>query len=315
MAEEVSRTTHDVLSNLPTLTLPCLDHGHVRLVDCSPRLVPEDTKTADYAIVQAARVSYGAGTKTLTEDRDLIRYLLRHAHTTPFEMVEFKFHCKMPIFVARQWIRHRTASVNEVSGRYSVVKDEFYMPQVKSICAQSPLNKQGRADEPLNTVAVYDFQEDCAGIAQDAYGAYTRNLGDGIARELARINLPLSLYTEWYWKIDLHNLLHFLALRCDSHAQYEIRVFADAMLELITPIVPLTIEAWNDYHPLRGGMRLSRLEVDALRKMLEQGIGSGYTASQGPGYLEVESSNARERKEWLDKLTTRFGVTVRGEQA
>lgn len=278
----------DILADLPQ-TIECLNHGHVTLVDCMPRLVPDD-QTADAAIVQAARVSYGEGTKSISEDRTLIRYLMRRSHTTPLEMVEFKFHCKMPIFVARQWIRHRTASVNEVSARYSEVKDEFYMPQVDSVCAQDKLNKQGREAEPLDTVAVYDFQEDCAGAAKDTYGAYRRNLHDGIARELARINLPLTLYTEWYWKIDLHNLLHFLALRCDSHAQYEIRVFADAMLQLITPIVPLTIEAWNDYHPMRGGMRLSRLEVEALTKL---------PVHTDP---DIDSDNKREQAEWKQKL-------------
>ena len=288
---------HDVLTNLETQSISCLDHGHVRLVDCSPRLAPDDQKTADFAIVRAARVSYGDGTKSISEDRTLIRYLFRHAHTTPLEMVEFTFHCKMPIFVARQWIRHRTASVNEVSARYSVVKDEFYVPQVDNVCAQSPLNKQGRAEEPLNTVAVYDFQDDCCGIARDAYGAYTRNLDDGIARELARINLPLTLYTEWYWKIDLHNLFHFLALRCDSHAQYEIRVFADAMLKLITPIVPVSVEAWNDYHPMRGGVRLSRLELEALRKML----------LQTQSFVPLESDNKRECAEWRQKVLTILG--------
>jgi thymidylate synthase (FAD) len=284
---------HDVLSNLSELSIPCLDHGHVRLVDAMPRLV-EPGQTADSAIVQAARVSYGAGTKTLNEDRGLIRYLLRHAHTTPLEMVEFKFHCKMPIFVARQWIRHRTASVNEVSGRYSEVKDETYRPALENVRAQSRTNKQG-GEEQVSLEIAQEFIDNCILDGDESFTSYRGALHDGISRELARINLPLSTYTEWYWKIDLHNLLHFLALRCDSHAQYEIRVFAEAMLKLITPIVPMTIEAWNDYHPMRGGMRLSRLEVEALAKTLE-----GLEPSAL--YAEIESDNKREQEEWRQKL-------------
>lgn len=284
---------HDVLTHVRELSIPCLDHGHVRLVDCMPRLV-EDGRTADSAIVQAARVSYGAGTKSVNEDRGLIRYLLRHAHTTPLEMVEFKFHCKMPIFVARQWIRHRTASVNEVSGRYSEVKDEWYVPELENIRAQSKTNKQGgeeRAAEELASAV----QQNGVDICNNAFYDYKHAIENGVARELARINLPLSTYTEWYWKIDLHNLLHFLALRCDSHAQYEIRVFAEAMLKLITPIVPLTVEAWNDYHPMRGGMRLSRLEVEKLGEML------GFSELVGEEE-DINSDNKREREEWRQKL-------------
>ena len=284
---------HDVLSLVPELSIPCLDHGHVRLVDCMPRLV-EPGQTADSAIVQAARVSYGAGTKTLNEDRGLIRYLLRHAHTTPLEMVEFKFHCKMPIFVARQWIRHRTASVNEVSGRYSEVKDEVYVPELENIRAQSKTNKQG-GEEQISAELAQEFVDNLIVDRDEAFNSYRGALHDGVSRELARINLPLSTYTEWYWKIDLHNLLHFLALRCDSHAQYEIRVFAEAMLKLITPIVPLTVEAWNDYHPMRGGMRLSRLEVEKLGEML------GFSELVGEEE-DINSDNKREREEWRQKL-------------
>lgn len=282
----------DILDAVPERLISCLDHGHVRLVDCMPRLV-EDGQTADSAIVQAARVSYGEGTKTINQDRGLIRYLLRHGHTTPLEMVEFKFHCKMPIFIARQWIRHRTASVNEVSGRYSEVKDEYYVPELENIRAQSKTNKQGGAGiMPKDTATFFRFA--CGSYAADAFVEYGRHIDAGVSRELARINLPLSTYTEWYWKIDLHNLLHFLALRCDSPAQYEIRVFAEAMLKLITPIVPLTIEAWNDYHPMRGGMRLSRLEVEALTKLLE--TADLYTDP------DINSDNEREREEWKQKL-------------
>ena len=282
----------DILDAVPARLISCLDHGHVRLVDCMPRLV-EDGQTADSAIVQAARVSYGEGTKTINEDRGLIRYLLRHGHTTPLEMVEFKFHCKMPIFIARQWIRHRTASVNEVSGRYSEVKDEYYVPELADIRAQSTTNKQGGTGIMPEDKAT-SFRYDCISFATDAFAEYGQHIDAGVSRELARINLPLSTYTEWYWKIDLHNLLHFLALRCDSHAQYEIRVFAEAMLKLITPIVPLTIEAWNDYHPMRGGMRLSRLEVEALTLLLE-------TADMYSN-ADIDSDNKREREEWKQKL-------------
>jgi thymidylate synthase (FAD) len=282
---------HDVLTNLESLSISCLDHGHVRLVDCSPRLVPEETKTADFAICQAARVSYGDGTKSVSEDRGLIRYLLRHAHTTPFEMVEFKFHCKMPIFVARQWIRHRTASVNEVSGRYSVVKDECYVPELENIHAQATTNKQGRAGIMPEDAAA-DFRYNCVAYAHEAFEDYAQHIEKGVARELARINLPLSTYTEWYWKIDLHNLLHFLALRCDSHAQYEIRVFAEAMLQLIQPIVPLSVEAWNDYHPMRGAKKFSRLELEALAKMLWQ----------KQEFVPLDCDNKREQDEWQTKV-------------
>ena len=282
----------DILDSVPERLISCLDHGHVRLVDCMPRLVPDD-QTADAAIIQAARVSYGEGTKSISEDRTLIRYLMRHSHTTPLEMVEFKFHCKMPIFVARQWIRHRTASVNEVSGRYSEVKDEWYVPELENIRAQSKTNKQG-GEEQLPPELANEIRENYALNSGEAFDCYSAALTAGVSRELARINLPLSTYTEWYWKIDLHNLLHFLALRCDSHAQYEIRVFAEAMLKLITPIVPLTIEAWNDYHPMRGGMRLSRLEVEALTLLLE-------TADRYSN-ADINSDNKREQAEWKQKL-------------
>lgn len=282
---------HDVLTNLETLSIPCLDHGHVRLVDCSPRLVPDDQKTADFAIVRAARVSYGDGTKSVSEDRTLLRYLFRHAHTTPLEMVEFTFHCKMPIFVARQWIRHRTASVNEISGRYSVVKDEFYVPRHEDIRAQSTANKQGGGEE-MSFELADQFNEDCRLTAKDSYESYMAALDNGVSREQARIQLPLSLYTEWYWKIDLHNLFHFLALRCDSHAQYEIRVFADAMLKLITPIVPVSVEAWNDYHPMRGAQKFSRLELEALAKMIWQ----------KQEFVPLDCDNTREQVEWEQKV-------------
>jgi thymidylate synthase (FAD) len=246
------------------LEIKCLDHGLVKLIDVMPRIVP-DGQTADFAIVQAARVSYGDGTKTLNEDRGLIRYLMRHRHTTPLEMVEFKFHCKMPIFVARQWIRHRTANINEYSGRYSVIKDDYYIPNIDNIRAQSTKNKQG-GTEILNEQTAEEFHHRLKDTDKAAYENYKEALDNGISREQARMLLPVNFYTEWYWKIDLHNLLHFLALRCDSHAQQEMQVYGNAMLDLIKPIVPITIEAWEDYHPMRGGMLLTRLEVELIQK-------------------------------------------------
>jgi thymidylate synthase (FAD) len=252
-----------------------------------PRLVPQG-QTADAAIVQAARVSYGQGTKKVTEDRGLIRYLLRHRHTTPFEMVEFKFHVAMPIFVARQWIRHRTANVNEYSGRYSIMPDRFYRPTRESVRKQSRANRQG-GDEHFD---VADAQ--AAKTADDfllyldraeaLYRDYTALTDRGVSRELARIGLGVNLYTEWYWKCDLHNLLRFLSLRMDPHAQEEIQVYARAMYRLIEPIVPVTAEAWRDYDV--DAIHLSRLEVDALRDL----------ARGGPGALASE--NQRERAEW-----------------
>lgn len=237
--------------------IKCLDHGFVRLVD-----VMGD----DGSIVQAARVSYGAGTKTVNEDRGLIRYLMRHAHTTPFEMVEFKFHIKLPIFIARQWIRHRTANVNEYSGRYSIMKDDFYLPDLEQIRPQSENNKQGRGDESFPTEKANEIRDRLSSVQKDLYKDYEALLGDNFARELARINLPLSNYTEWYWKIDLHNLFHFLRLRIDSHAQYEIRVYGEAMAEIVKQIVPHAWEAFEDYS--LNSASFSKPELLAIKQML-----------------------------------------------
>jgi thymidylate synthase (FAD) len=225
-----------------------------------PRLAPEG-QTADFAIVQAARVSYGQGTKKVNEDRGLIRYLARHRHTTPFEMVEFKFHHVMPIFIARQWIRHRTANVNEYSARYSVVPDRFYRPDIASVRKQSTLNRQG-GDEPIDNLTASEFLEHLARVEQQ-YAEYEKFLAKGVSRELARIALPVSVYTEWYWKIDLHNLSHFLSLRMDAHAQQEIRDYAVAMFAMVKKIVPIAAEALVDYE--LESMHLSRLEIEALR--------------------------------------------------
>ena len=238
--------------------IDCLDKGFVRLID-----VMGD----DASIVQAARVSYGSGTKKVHEDRGLIRYLLRHAHTTPFEMVEFKFHVKLPIFVARQWIRHRTANVNEYSGRYSEMKDEFYTPAVQDIRPQSVSNKQGRSDETLPDGMADQAAQAFKKGQDDAYAQYQEFLEQGIAREIARINLPVSNYTEWYWKIDLHNLFHFLRLRIDAHAQYEIRVFAEAIAELVKPFVPHAWEAFEDY--ILNAHRLTAPEIKVMKHLLQ----------------------------------------------
>ena len=255
-------------------------HGLVALVDVMPRLAPEG-QTADSAIVQAARVSYGAGTKKITEDRGLIRYLMRHRHTTPLEMVEFKFHVALPIFVARQWIRHRTANVNEYSGRYSIMPDRFYTPDRGAVRAQSTINRQGR-DEPIDDETADRFVAYLEKAAS-LHAEYLELTERGLARELARIGLPQSVYTEWYWKIDLHNLLNFLSLRLDAHAQQEIRDYAEAMLALVEPIAPLTVEAFRDYR--LGALSLTRLEVEAIRE----------------GRAEIDSTNSREQREWQAK--------------
>lgn len=251
---------HDVMGGSSRWEVKVHDHGLVALVDVMPRLVPEG-KTADFAIVQAARVSYGQGTKQVNEDRGLIRYLARHRHTTPFEMIEFKFHHVMPIFVARQWIRHRTANVNEYSARYSVVRDRFYHPSIENVRKQSTINRQG-GDEPIDELTAREFSEYLDKV-ESHYADYQRLMDKGVARELARIGLPVNVYTEWYWKIDLHNLFHFLSLRMDEHAQQEIRDFADAMFALVRPIVPVASEAFLDYN--FGSMHLTRLEIQAIR--------------------------------------------------
>ncbi|MFZ4573057.1 MAG: FAD-dependent thymidylate synthase [Phycisphaerales bacterium] len=281
----------DVMGGALRREVKVLDHGFIALVDAMPRLVPMGA-TADQAIVQAARVSYGAGTKQINEDRGLIRYLMRHRHSTPFEMVEFKFHVAMPIFVARQWIRHRTANVNEYSARYSIVQDRFYIPTADAVRKQSQNNRQGgeqvfASEDAAQARTAEDFLR-YVGQVETLYAQYRALTEQGVSRELARIGLPVNVYTEWYWKCDLHNVLRFLALRLDAHAQYEIRVYAQAMLDLITPIVPMTIEAWRDYE--LGAMHLSRLEVEALAAA----IGSGGIAGIG----EIRTENKREQAEW-----------------
>lgn len=262
----------------------CLNAGFVRLVDYMG---------GDDSIVQAARVSYGKGTKTVNEDRGLIRYLMRHLHTTPFEMVELKFHVKLPIFVARQWIRHRTANVNEYSGRYSVMKDEFYIPEHGAIHFQSLRNKQGRSEDEVPEELRGKVLEILTSSQQKLYGEYEGMLESDIARELARINLPLSLYTEWYWKIDLHNLFHFLRLRIDPHAQYEIRLYGEVMAEMTKQVAPMAWEAFEDY--ILKSEKFSRLELNILAEQFDT---SGITKE----YLESKGLGKREAEEFLEKL-------------
>ena len=244
------------MNELPKDAIKCLDKGFVRLVD---------SMGGDDAIVQSARVSYGKGTSKVSQDRGLIRYLMRHRHTTPFEMVEFKFHCKMPIFVARQWVRHRTANINEYSLRYSEARDEFYYPEPDNIEFQSALNKQGRmgeVDSELKQKVQRYFKE----ISERSFEIYSELNEAGVARELARAVLPVNLYTEWYWKNDLHNLLHFIGLRSDGHAQYEIRVFSDAMASFVKEVAPFAWEAYQDY--VVKGMRFSKIEQNLLERKL-----------------------------------------------
>jgi thymidylate synthase (FAD) len=283
---------YDVLERLPEKTIKCLDKGFVKIIDCMPRLVASKEDTADLRITEAARTSYGEGTKKINQERDLIRYLYRHSHSTPTEFVEFTFLIKMPIFCARQFFRTRTASYNEYSARYSIVPDDYHIPD--EVRAQSATNKQGSVgvvEEDNAHTFLAHLNEICA----TSYKAYQESIDNGVAREQARMLLPVNYYTQFYFKIDLHNLLHMLALRCDSHAQEEIREFAHAILSLIKPVVPIAVEAWEDYHPLRGAMKLTRLEVEAL---------SSY---EGGAIPEIDSDNKRERQEWVEKFNKIFG--------
>jgi len=268
------------------------EHGFIALVDVMPRLVPEG-QTADAAIVQAARVSYGAGTKKVSEDAALIRYLLRHRHTTPFEMVELKFHVAMPVFVARQWIRHRTANVNEYSARYSVVPDRFYRPAPDAVRKQSASNRQG-GEEAFDRTDPEEAKSADAYLAylntvEAQYKVYESLLEQGVSRELARAGLPVNVYTEWYWKCDLHNTLRFLSLRLDSHAQQEIRDYAQAMHDLIAELCPVTMQAWRDYE--FEAVHLTRLEVEAIRRLARD--------PETPSV--VDTPNKREQAEWEAK--------------
>ena len=239
---------------------PVLDHGFVRVID----YMGDDT-----AICQAARVSYGKGTKSVQNDEGLIRYLMRHWHSTPFEMCEMKLHVKLPVFVARQWIRHRTANVNEYSARYSILDREFYIPAKDALAAQSSVNNQGRGTALSGEEAdsVLKYLRDDAARCYDHYEDMISVEGkQGLARELARMNLPANIYTQWYWKVDLHNLLHFLRLRADTHAQYEIRVYADEICKLVADWVPFAFSAFQDYR--MGGITLSSKGLDCVRRMI-----------------------------------------------
>jgi thymidylate synthase (FAD) len=284
------RPTVPALEALLFTAMPLLDHGFIRVIDYMGD---------DAAIVQAARVSYGRGTKRVSEDAGLIRYLMRHRHSTPFEMCELKLHVKLPIFVARQWIRHRTANVNEYSARYSVLDREFYIPAPAQLAAQSDSNRQGRGavlqgDEAAEVLALL---RDDAARCYDHY-AYMLNEDaadpqrQGLARELARMNLTLNAYTQWYWKIDLHNLFHFCALRADPHAQYEIRVYADAILDMVRAWVPAAHAAFVDYR--LGAATFSAPMLAVLRRLLA-------------GEEVAQENSLLSKREWTEMMAVLEG--------
>ena len=286
---ETRRPTVPALEALLFQPLPVLDHGFVRVIDYMGD---------DAAIVQAARVSYGRGTRRVSEDAGLIRYLMRHRHSTPFEMCEIKYHVKLPIFVARQWIRHRTANVNEYSARYSILDREFYLPAPEHLAAQSAVNRQGRGAVLSGDAAahVLDLLRDDATRSYDHYvemlnedeqGAPRDPERPGLARELARMNLTLNTYTQWYWKIDLHNLLHFLSLRADAHAQYEIRVYAEAMMETVKAWVPIAYQAFLDYR--LGAVTLSVQMLTAVRRIVA-------------GDAVTQTDSGLNRREWAELM-------------
>jgi len=285
------RATVSALEDILYQPVPVLDHGFVRVIDYMGD---------DAAVVQAARVSYGKGTKRVSEDRGLIQYLMRHRHTTPFEMCEIKFHVKLPIFVARQWIRHRTANVNEYSARYSILDKEFYIPAPEQLAAQSKSNRQGRGDLLAGAEAAHvlsllrdDAERVYASYAamlnEDEGGGIADGHRQGLARELARMNLSLNFYTQWYWKTDLFNLMNFLALRADAHAQYEIRVYAQAMLGMMERWVPMTAEAFYQYR--MGGAHISQKGLAAVKRLL-----AGETVSQAESGLS--------KREWTELMET-----------
>jgi len=290
---QTRRATVPALEDVLFSPIPVLDHGFVRVVDYMGD---------DGAIVQAARVSYGRGTRKVSEDAGLISYLMRRRHTTPFEMCEIKYHVKLPIFVARQWIRHRTANVNEYSARYSILDREFYIPAREHLAAQSAVNRQGRgellegeeAERVLrllreDSTRVYDHYIDM--LNEDDGGGPPRDPGRrGLARELARMNLSLNFYTQWYWKTDLHNLLHFLSLRADPHAQYEIRAYAEAMLETVKRWVPMAYEAFVNYR--LGGAHLSAKGLAVVKRMI-----GGENVDQ-----KTSGMSAREWRELMEAL-------------
>lgn len=275
---------------------PVLDHGFVSLVDYMG---------SDEAIDNAARVSYGDGTRQVNPTRGLIRYLRRHSHTTPSEMVEFKFHCCMPIFVARQWIRHRTASVNEISARYSLLPLLFYEPNYEQFAYQSSMNKQGREQGTPVPPDIYSAAvERWERIRSETSDTYRWLASEDIARELARIDLPLSTYTQWYWKIDLHNLLHFLRLRVDAHAQWEIREYGRVMAGMLQKVTPLSYDAWIDYEIM--GTSMSTAELNVLSSILRVDVESNQLHGIGDATYDnmIESGlTIREIQEFMAKLT------------
>ncbi len=286
---KTKRVTAPELEKILYEAIPVLDHGFIRVVD----YMGDDT-----SIVQAARVSYGKGTKKISTDSGLIKYLMRHWHSTPFEMCEIKYHVKLPIFIARQWIRHRTANVNEYSARYSILDKEFYLPAKENLAAQSQSNRQGRGDLIGGEQAI-KVLEILKSDAEKTYSNYETMLNErydgtvinennlGLARELARMNLTLNTYTQWYWKIDLLNLMNFLRLRADEHAQYEIRAYADAMLETVKKWVPITYEAFMDY-------RVGGTEVSSKGKIIIQKLIKGEKVS-------IEDSGLSKR-EWNELM-------------
>jgi thymidylate synthase (FAD) len=293
---ETRRPTQPAAEEILGHYFPVLDHGFVSLVDYMG---------GDDSIERAARVSYGYGTRKTSQTRGLIRYLRRHRHTTPSEMVELKFHCAMPMFVARQWIRHRTANVNEYSGRYSLMPLLFYTPRPEDFALQSAQNNQGRSDIAAAAPLFAEASSRWDRMRADAAETYGWLVAEDVAREIARIDLPLSTYTQWYWKIDLHNLLHFLTLRVDPHAQLEIRAFAEVMAGMVKRVAPLTYEAWIDYDV--AGAHLSRGEVAALRSLLSTD-GNVLRARDGTldmGGMEGHGLSAREARELLQKLRER----------
>ncbi|MEO0429993.1 MAG: FAD-dependent thymidylate synthase [Pseudomonadota bacterium] len=262
--------------------VPVLDHGFVRVIDYMGD---------DAAIVQAARVSYGRGTKTARSDEGLIRYLMRHWHSTPFEMCEIKLHVKLPVFVARQWIRHRTANVNEISARYSILDREFYVPAPEHLAAQSSSNRQGRGAvlEGEAAARVLDLLRDDASRSYSHYEEMLDEDGPGLARELARMTLPMSIYTQWYWKTDLHNLFHFLRLRADAHAQYEIRAYAEAMGDIVRDWVPAAWRAFEDYR--LHAQQFSGPAMACLRRMLAGEVVTQETSGMSAGeWREFETA-------------------------
>jgi thymidylate synthase (FAD) len=294
---ETKRPTNPAAEEILGGYFPVLDHGFVALVDYMG---------TDDSIERAARVSYGYGTRKTSQTRGLVRYLRRHAHTTPSEMVELKFHCAMPMFVARQWIRHRTASVNEYSGRYSLMPLLFYKPELEHFALQSEINSQGRRDEPATKDVYEKAVAHWEGVRRAASEGYRWMIQEEVAREIARIDLPLSTYTQWYWKIDLHNLFHFLRLRADAHAQWEIQEYARVMAGMMKRVAPLSYEAWIDYNVCAHSV--SRGDLDALRMLIdadESGVRARDGASLSMDDLKEVGLSPREARELIEKLQPR----------